>query len=96
MFNWKALSKNELKKEIEAFKRKDLKALRAMLEEIEKEEHYAWEMYMDAENEEEENKQEKIWSRMNDKWEIVRLRIDKLENERNKNNEPEPIRADRG
>lgn len=33
---------------------------------------------------------------MNDKWEIVRLRIDKLENERNKNNEPEPIRADRG
>lgn len=56
MFNWKALSKNELKKEIEAFKRKDLKALRAMLEEIEKEEHYAWEMYMDAENEEEENK----------------------------------------
>lgn len=82
MFNWKALSKNELKKEIEAFKRKDLKALRAMLEEIEKEEHYVWGMYMDAKDEEEENKQEKIWSKVNDKWEIVRLRIDRLENER--------------
>lgn len=79
MFNWKALSKSELKKEIEAFKRKDLKALRAILEEIEKEEYYAWRMYIDAEDEETTDKCEKLWSRIDDKWEIVRLKIDRLE-----------------
>ena len=92
MFNWKALSKNELKKEIEAFGRKDLKALRAIKDEIEREEHYTWLMYVDAEDEVEIDKWEKLWSRMNDKWEIVKLRIDRLENERKK----ETVRADRG
>lgn len=92
MFNWKALSKNELKKELEAFGRKDLKKLRIMLEEIETEKRFAWEMYMDAESEEEDKKWDKIWTRMDDKWEIVRERIDKLESGKDK----EFVRANRG
>ena len=78
MFNWKALSKSELKKELEAFGRKDLKRLRIMLEEIEAEEHFAWGMYMDAEGEEEDRKWDRIWNRVDDKWGIVKERIRKL------------------
>lgn len=84
MFNWKALSKNELKKEVETFGRKDLKKLKIMLKEIEKEKHYAWGMYIDAVDEAEIDKWRKIWNRINDKWEIVTLRIDRLENKRKK------------
>ena len=92
MFNWKALSKSELKKELEAFEGKDLKKLKIMLEEIEKEEHYAWMMYMNAEGEEENEKWCKIWNRIDDKWGIVKDRINKLERGKNK----ESVRADRG
>lgn len=84
MFNWKALSKNELKKELEAFGRKDLKKLRIMLEEIEAEKRFAWETYMDVEDEEEDKKWDKIWSRMDDKWEIVRKRIVELESRKDR------------
>lgn len=92
MFNWKALSKSELKKEIKAFGRKDLKRLKIMLEEIEAEEHFAWGMYMKAEGEEENEKWEKNWQRIDDKWWVVRDKINKLE----KGKDSELVRADRG
>lgn len=87
MLNWKALSKNELKKELEAFKRKDLKALKTLMKEIEKEQDCAREAFIETESEsEEEKKWERIWFKINDKLSVVEEKIKELE----------PIRTDRG